>query len=116
MVPGWYETELRERLLDECVESVRNLCLNKREYLTICKLDAGGSKADIDVAILTALMKGMLIMGWPIITTAFIYIRLLCLAVPKICNWIFKQYSVTARNCKSLKIKNTNTDTPYNKI
>ena len=61
MVPKWYKKERREELLDECVESV-NQCLNKREYLTICKLGAGGSEAEIDVAILTALMKGMQIL------------------------------------------------------
>ena len=62
MVPKWYKKERREELLDECVKSVRALCLNNRKYLTICKLGAGGSEADIDVAILTALMKGMQIL------------------------------------------------------
>ena len=59
VVPKRYNEERREKILNECVEYVRALCLNKRKYLTICKLGAGGSEADIDVAILTALMKGM---------------------------------------------------------
>ena len=58
MVPKWYDEERREEILNECVESVRD-CLDKRDLLTICKLGAGGSEADIDVAILTALKKGM---------------------------------------------------------
>jgi len=57
LAPGVCETD-REEILNGCVKYVRK-CLKKREYLTICKLDAGGSEADIDVAILRALMKGM---------------------------------------------------------
>ena len=58
VVPKHYTKEIRDEILDEFVTSV-NQCLNKRKYLTVCKLGAGGSEADIDVAILSALMKGM---------------------------------------------------------
>jgi len=49
---------LRKDLIEESVTSV-NECLNKREYLTICSLGHGGSEKDIELAILSALQKGL---------------------------------------------------------
>jgi len=49
---------LRRDLIEESVTSVKE-CLNKREYLTICWLGQGGSEKDIELAILSALQKGM---------------------------------------------------------
>jgi len=42
---------------EEFVKAIRE-CISHPDLLTICKLGAGGSEADIDVAILSALMKG----------------------------------------------------------
>ena len=47
------ETEMGPESVD-----VVSQCINKRDYLTICELSAGGSAADIDVSILNALRNG----------------------------------------------------------
>jgi len=59
--------EERKRLINETANVVWE-CLKKRDYLTICDFGYGGSEADIEDAILRALMKGRLrcklCVGW----------------------------------------------------
>jgi len=61
---GWcedvvhYYHETREKLLEECMQAVRE-SLQYPDRLTVCKLGAGGYQTNFDVVILSALMKGM---------------------------------------------------------